>query len=127
MQNKSVISVPIKDIIHNYPMALFYDIPRVVVYFYDIPGSEHSFTTYTSMVNHFFKSTISPWNMISFSEAKFSFMLPKISLHPIRIIHRWGSAIMVTNQNHLCAFLLIVHEREKLPHFFVYIAMISIL
>ena len=26
-QNKLVVSVPIKDIIHHYPMALFYDIP----------------------------------------------------------------------------------------------------
>ena len=45
-QIKSVISVPIKDCIHHYPMALFNDIPRVGAYFYDIPGSGHTFTTY---------------------------------------------------------------------------------
>ena len=28
-QNKTVIAVPIKDIIHPYSRALFYDIPRV--------------------------------------------------------------------------------------------------
>ena len=43
---KSVISVPIKDCIHHYPRALFNDIPRVGAYFYDIPGSGHSLTTY---------------------------------------------------------------------------------
>ena len=46
MQIKSVISVPIKDFIHHYPRALFNDIPRVGAYFYDIPGSGRSFTTY---------------------------------------------------------------------------------
>ena len=35
----TVVSVPIKDFIHHYPRALFYDIPRVGAYFYDIPGS----------------------------------------------------------------------------------------
>ena len=45
-QIKSVISVPIKDFIHHYPRALFNDIPRVGVYFYDIPGSGRTFTTY---------------------------------------------------------------------------------
>ena len=35
-QIKSVISVPIKDFIHHYPMALFND----------IPGSGRIFTTY---------------------------------------------------------------------------------
>ena len=43
-QIKSVISVPIKDFIHHYP--LFNDIPRVGAYFYDIPGSGRTFTTY---------------------------------------------------------------------------------
>ena len=46
-QIKSVISVPIKDCIHHYPRALFNDIPRVGVHFYDIPGSGRTFTTYT--------------------------------------------------------------------------------
>ena len=45
MQIKSVISVPIKDCIHHNPRALFNDIPRVGVYFYDIPGSGRTFTT----------------------------------------------------------------------------------
>ena len=45
-QIKSVISVPIKDFIHHYPMALFNDIPRAGAYFYDIPGSGRSLTTY---------------------------------------------------------------------------------
>ena len=45
-QIKSVISVPIKDFIHHYPRALFNDIPRVGAYFYDIPGSGRSLTTY---------------------------------------------------------------------------------
>ena len=45
-QIKSVISVPINDFIHHYPMALFNDIPRVGAYFYDIPGSGRIFTTY---------------------------------------------------------------------------------
>ena len=45
-QIKSVISVPIKDFIHHYPMALFNDIPRVGAHFYDIPGSGRTFTTY---------------------------------------------------------------------------------
>ena len=45
-QIKSVISVPIKDFIHHYPRALFNDIPRVGTYFYDIPGSGRSLTTY---------------------------------------------------------------------------------
>ena len=43
---KSVISGPIKDFIHHYPRALFNDIPRVGVHFYDIPGSRRTFTTY---------------------------------------------------------------------------------
>ena len=45
-QIKSAISVPIKNVIHNY-CALFNDIPRVGAYFYDIPESGHSFTTYS--------------------------------------------------------------------------------
>ena len=45
-QIKSVISVPIKDFIHHYPRALFNDIPKVGAYFYDIPGSGRTFTTY---------------------------------------------------------------------------------
>ena len=55
-QIKLVISVPIKDFIHHYPRALFNDIPRVGgvllrhtrvgTYFYDIPGSGRSLTTY---------------------------------------------------------------------------------
>ena len=45
-QIKSVISVPIKDFIHHYPRALFNDIPRVGPYFYDMPGSGRTFTTY---------------------------------------------------------------------------------
>ena len=45
-QIKSVISVPIKDCIHHYPRALFIDIPRVGMHFYDIPGSGRTFTTY---------------------------------------------------------------------------------
>ena len=31
--------------IHHHHMELLYDIPRVVAQFYDIPGSERSFTT----------------------------------------------------------------------------------
>ena len=38
MQNKSVISVLIKDIIHHYPRVLFYDIPRVGRTFMTYPG-----------------------------------------------------------------------------------------
>ena len=38
--------MPIKDFIHHYPRALFNDIPRVGAYFYDIPGSGRSLTTY---------------------------------------------------------------------------------
>ena len=45
-QIKSVISAPIKDFIHHYPRALLNDIPRVGAYFYDIPGSGRTFTTY---------------------------------------------------------------------------------
>ena len=45
-QNKSVLSVPIKDFIHHYPRALFNDIPMVGAHFYDIPGSRRTFTTY---------------------------------------------------------------------------------
>ena len=45
-QIKSVISVPIKDLIHHYPRAVFNDIPRVGAHFYDIPGSGRTFTTY---------------------------------------------------------------------------------
>ena len=64
-QNKSVISVPIKDCIHHYPRAQFNDIPgsartfttypgrhallgltRVGAQFNDIPGSARTFTTY---------------------------------------------------------------------------------
>ena len=45
-QIKSVISVPIKDFIHHYPRALINDIPRVGAYFYDIPGSGRTLTTY---------------------------------------------------------------------------------
>ena len=45
-QIKSVISVPIKDFIHHYPMSLFNDIPRVGAHFYDLPGSGRSLTTY---------------------------------------------------------------------------------
>ena len=48
-QIKSVISVPIKDFINHYPRALFNDIPRVGAYFYDIPGSGRTFTTYPSL------------------------------------------------------------------------------
>ena len=44
--------VPIKDCIHHYPRALFYDIPRRVgPYFYDIPGSERSLTIYPGQKN----------------------------------------------------------------------------
>ena len=45
-QIKSVISVPIKDFIHHYPMALFNDTPSVGAHFYDIPGSGRTYTTY---------------------------------------------------------------------------------
>ena len=38
--------MPITDFIHHYPRALFYDIPRVGAYVYDIPGTGRSFTTY---------------------------------------------------------------------------------
>ena len=38
--------MPIKDFIQHYPRALFNDIPRVGAYFYDIPGSGRTFTTY---------------------------------------------------------------------------------
>ena len=48
-QIKSLISVPIKDFIHHYPRALFNDIPRVGAYFYDIPGSGRSLTTYPGL------------------------------------------------------------------------------
>ena len=43
-QIESVISVPIKDCIHHYPMELFNDIPRVGAYFYNISGPGRLFT-----------------------------------------------------------------------------------
>ena len=46
MQIKSVTSVSIKDCIHHYLRVLCCDIPRVGAYFYDIPGSGRTFTTY---------------------------------------------------------------------------------
>ena len=38
--------MPINDCIHHYPRALFNDIPKVGAYFYNIPGSGRSLTTY---------------------------------------------------------------------------------
>ena len=49
--------MPIKDFIHHYPRALFNDIPRVGAYFYDIPGSGRSLTTYPGQTHRLKKQT----------------------------------------------------------------------
>ena len=52
-QMKSVISVPIKDVIHHYPRALFNDIPRVGAHFYYILGSG-PILRHTQVGTHFY-------------------------------------------------------------------------
>ena len=50
-QIKSVISVPIKDFINQYPRAMLNGMPRVGMSFYYIPKSRHTFTTTPGRAN----------------------------------------------------------------------------
>ena len=79
-QIRSVISVQIKDFIHHYPMALFKDIHRVGAYFYYIPGSGSTFTTYPGGAQ---------FNDMPYVWARYTTSLPPIRLWAIVT---WGNS-----------------------------------